>query len=84
MKIVLDVEEKKLRKRNDVIVFDNAKNKWKVVSKLEFLEDVYNQLNFAFKNIGNIEDEIQTFKDNVNKTLEEYHDVLRELTKENN
>lgn len=84
MKIVLDVEEKKLRKRNDVIVFDNVKNKWKVISKLEFLEDVYNQLNFAFKNIGNIEDEIQTFKNNVNKTLEEYHDVLQVLTKENN
>lgn len=83
MKIVLDVEEGKRINKNDIIAYDNRKNCWVVKSKIEYLEDIYVQLNYIFELFDKNQKAIDTFKEEVNKQLEKQYKVLQILTKEN-
>lgn len=83
MKIVLDVEENKKINKNDIIVFDDKKNRWIITNKIVYLNDVYTQLNYIFKLFDEKQKAIDTFKEEVNKQLEKQYKVLQILTKEN-
>lgn len=40
MKLVLEIKGNKIPKENDVLVFDEENQCWKIISKNEFLKDI--------------------------------------------
>ena len=44
MKLVLEIKGNKIPKENDVLVFDEENQCWKIISKNEFLKDIRKEL----------------------------------------
>lgn len=65
MKLVLEIKGDKIPKENDVLVFDEEKQCWKILSKNEFLKDIRKE----FKELK------EEFKKTQNKCIEMQEDV---------
>lgn len=65
MKLVLEIKGDKIPKENDVLVFDEVNQCWKILSKNEFLKDIRKE----FKELK------EEFKKTQNKCIEMQEDV---------
>ena len=65
MKLVLEIKGDKIPKENDVLVFDEEKQCWKILSKNEFLKDIRKE----FKDLK------EEFKKTQEKCIEMQEDV---------
>lgn len=84
MKIVLDIDDKNDNRDFDVIVWNDKKKKWVVESRVNFLDNIYNELKEKQKQIDELSKTIDTLKYDINDKLEQQHKVLQTLVKENN
>ena len=75
MKLVLEIKGDKIPKENDVLVFDEEKQCWKILSKNEFLKDIRKE----FKDLK------EEFKKTQKKCQETQDDVkqIAKIVKEN-
>ena len=75
MKLVLEIKGDKIPKENDVLVFDEEKQCWKILSKNEFLQDIRKE----FKGLK------EEFKKTQKKCQETQDDVkqIAKIVKEN-
>lgn len=65
MKLVLEIKGDKIPKENDVLVFDEVNQCWKILPKNEFLKDIRKE----FKELK------EEFKKTQNKCIETQEDV---------
>lgn len=87
MKIILNVVENRKPRKNDIIVWNDFDKCWTNITQEQFLRGITNELKAFKSEINNLvaENEIafKSLKNGVNDKLKEYHDILQNLTKEN-
>lgn len=71
------------QKTKCVIVYNERKERWEVQSKDSFLKNIYEEMCVLNDLIVKNQKEIKDFKEKVNQKLEEQHQVLQVLNKNN-
>lgn len=79
MKIILELDYEGKLKEDDMIVYRD--NKWKVIPKDFILSELMANDKQLQVQIDLLNQKLKETKEQVNKKLEEYHDVLQVLTK---
>ena len=81
MKVVLDVVQKKKLQNGDILVYEDGH--LVNVSKSNFLDEIIREyVELKHENIR-LNEEMKNLKDGVNAKLEQYHNILQTLVKEN-
>ena len=78
MKIILDVAKEPCLK-NDILIWNGKQ--WVAQSKANFLYETIENIGKLEKNFGELEEKIKNFTVGVNEKLENYHKILKNLTK---
>ena len=79
MKMIIDIRNKGPLSNNDILIYKDGR--WEPIDKLNFLGEMSKQIKTLKKEIEEVNNELEAFKDKVNKKLSDYHDILNVLTK---
>ncbi len=80
MKVILDIRTNKELENEDILVYRDGI--WTNIPKDEYLANLRNRIVELQNTIDNLTNDIQQFKERVNNKLQEYHNILQVLTKE--
>lgn len=78
MKIIIDVTQLP-NANSDILIWDNGS--WKAIKKAEFLHSTQKQITALQDENKKLKESIEEFATKVNGKLENYHNILQNLTK---
>lgn len=82
-KLVIEVNLASELRENDLIHYNKEKKRWESIHYVDFNIGLFKRQKELENQVKDLENQLCNLKNSINDKLEEYHNILQVLTKEN-